>query len=228
MKDEKAKYLIIDSTEINKQLYKVTREAAFNDFYNVYKPNGMMPANNIFEKNGIPEEFRKIIVKINIPFCLKKEAEEYTMGFPFDITGGKIEKENNKRIISASSGLTYDYYANQQFRDKIKFKTELTYSTFDDVMNFLLKVDDEGYLKLYFQSIKEFFDISIDLDLVEESWIESKQNAKQAIIALKSDLPVDIIAINIKEILENLGKITGETVSEDIIKEIFAKFCLGK
>lgn len=56
----------------------------------------------------------------------------------------------------------------------------------------------------------------------------AKQNAKQAIIALKSNLPVDIIAINIKEILENLGKITGETVSEDIIKEIFAKFCLGK
>ncbi len=55
-----------------------------------------------------------------------------------------------------------------------------------------------------------------------------KQNAKQAINALKSNLPIDIIAINIKEILENLGKITGESVSEDIIKEIFAKFCLGK
>ena len=54
------------------------------------------------------------------------------------------------------------------------------------------------------------------------------QNAKEAISALKNKLPVDIIAINIKEILENLGKITGETVSEDIIKEIFAKFCLGK
>ncbi len=66
MKDEKARYLIIDSTEINKQLYKATREAAFNDFYNVYEPNGMMDASQIFEKNGIPEEFRKVIVKINI------------------------------------------------------------------------------------------------------------------------------------------------------------------
>lgn len=56
----------------------------------------------------------------------------------------------------------------------------------------------------------------------------AKQNAKEAIIALKSNMPIDIIAINVKEILENLGKITGETVSDDIIKEIFAKFCLGK
>ena len=188
MRDEKAKYLIIDSTEINKQLYKVTREAAFNEFYNVYKPNGMMYASYIFEKYGIPEEFRKIIVKINIPFCLKKEAEEYTMGFPFDITAGKIEKENNKRIISVSSCPVYDYHANQEFRDKIKFKTELTYSTFGDVMDFLLRMDDEGYLKSYLQSIKDFFDISINLDLVEEAWIESKQNAKKAIKILKKKI----------------------------------------
>ena len=97
----------------------------------------MMDASQIFEKNGIPEEFRKVIVKINIPFYLKKEAEEYTMGFPFDITGGKIEKENNKRIISTSSRPVYDYYANEEFRDKIKFKTELVYSNFDDEGNLI-------------------------------------------------------------------------------------------
>ena len=185
MKDEKAKYLIIDSLEINKQLYKVTREAASNDFYNVYKPNGMMDASKIFEKNGIPEEFRKVIVKINIPFCLKKEAEEYTMGFPFDITAGKIENENNKKIITVSSCPVYDYYDNQEFRDKIKFRTELIYSNFDDVMDFLLKVDNAGLLRLYLQSIKEFFDISINLDLINEVWEESKQNAKKAIKILK-------------------------------------------
>ena len=56
----------------------------------------------------------------------------------------------------------------------------------------------------------------------------ARQNTEDAIKSLKDNLPVDVIAINIKEILENLGKITGETVSEDIIKEIFAKFCLGK
>lgn len=41
-------------------------------------------------------------------------------------------------------------------------------------------------------------------------------------------MPLDIIAISIKNILEDLGNITGEMVSEDIINEIFAKFCLGK
>lgn len=45
---------------------------------------------------------------------------------------------------------------------------------------------------------------------------------------LTMGMPVDVVAIYIKEILEELGKITGETVTDDIISEIFSKFCLGK
>ena len=45
---------------------------------------------------------------------------------------------------------------------------------------------------------------------------------------LKNGMPIDIISINIKEILEDLSEITGENVTEDIIKDIFSKFCLGK
>ena len=41
-------------------------------------------------------------------------------------------------------------------------------------------------------------------------------------------MPLDIIAIFIKDILSDLSNITGEEVSEDIINEIFSKFCLGK
>ena len=46
--------------------------------------------------------------------------------------------------------------------------------------------------------------------------------------SIKNNMPIDIVAISIKDILENLANITGEIVSEDIIDEIFAKFCLGK
>lgn len=45
---------------------------------------------------------------------------------------------------------------------------------------------------------------------------------------INENMPIDIIAIFIKEILEDLGQITGEEITEDIINEIFAKFCLGK
>ena len=41
-------------------------------------------------------------------------------------------------------------------------------------------------------------------------------------------MPIDIITIYIKEILEDLGEITGEVVTEDIINEIFSKKLLEK
>lgn len=56
----------------------------------------------------------------------------------------------------------------------------------------------------------------------------SLKNINEAINAVENNLPIDIISISIKQTLEDLGKITGENVSEDIINEIFSKFCLGK
>ncbi len=55
--------------------------------------------------------------------------------------------------------------------------------------------------------------------------IENVKKTKETIL---EKMPLDIVAIFIKDILEDLGNITGEVVSEDIINEIFAKFCLGK
>ena len=54
------------------------------------------------------------------------------------------------------------------------------------------------------------------------------ENTNEALNVIENNMPIDIIAVYIKEILENLGLITGENVSEDIINEIFSKFCLGK
>lgn len=60
--------------------------------------------------------------------------------------------------------------------------------------------------------------------LIEDAITHTK-NAKRTIL---DNIPIDIISINIKEIIEDLSKITGENVTEDVINEIFSKFCLGK
>ena len=57
---------------------------------------------------------------------------------------------------------------------------------------------------------------------------KSLENVNKAKEALEINMPIDIITIYIKEILEDLGEITGEVVTVDIINEIFSKFCLGK
>ena len=53
-------------------------------------------------------------------------------------------------------------------------------------------------------------------------------SVNEAIESNNSGLPIDIVSIPIKQILSDLSAITGEDVAEDIINEIFSKFCLGK
>ncbi len=58
--------------------------------------------------------------------------------------------------------------------------------------------------------------------------VKAIEYTNNAIDDIKKNVPMDIMSISVKEILEELGKITGESVSDEIIKEIFSNFCLGK
>ena len=58
--------------------------------------------------------------------------------------------------------------------------------------------------------------------------LNSRENLNKARQTIIDQMPIDMISTHLKEILEELGKITGETVTEDVIAEIFSKFCLGK
>ena len=94
----------------------------------------------------------------------------------------------------------------------------------------------DGIEKLYNCIINLFDmeDIQVDNSIMitnirhKEQICKAEENIKNAIDTIYNNMPIDIIAIYIKEALTDLGSITGENVSEDIIKEIFSKFCLGK
>jgi tRNA modification GTPase len=46
--------------------------------------------------------------------------------------------------------------------------------------------------------------------------------------AVKNEIPVDLIEIDIKNLWETLGEITGQVYKDELLDEIFSKFCLGK
>ena len=60
------------------------------------------------------------------------------------------------------------------------------------------------------------------------SLIKAKNALKSGIAALDADMPTDIASIDINEAIDALGEITGETVSDDIVHDIFHSFCVGK
>lgn len=45
---------------------------------------------------------------------------------------------------------------------------------------------------------------------------------------VRSNIPGDLLAIDLREALQHLGSITGEVSSDEILGEIFGRFCIGK
>ncbi len=58
--------------------------------------------------------------------------------------------------------------------------------------------------------------------------IHANEALKRAKDALISGMPTDIASIDINEAIDSLGEITGETVSDSVVSEIFHNFCVGK
>lgn len=49
-----------------------------------------------------------------------------------------------------------------------------------------------------------------------------------AMRAIENEMPLDICVVDLSAALDALGEITGETMSEHVISEVFARFCVGK
>lgn len=61
-----------------------------------------------------------------------------------------------------------------------------------------------------------------------EQLIKTLAELELVIKGLKDGLSSDLLAINIKESLYHLGLITGEVSTDDLLGNIFGKFCIGK
>ncbi len=118
---------------------------------------------------------------------------------------------------------------------RIDENNEKIKQTSDNIIK-ISALNNIGIEKLY-EKISELFNLN-EINLDNESIItnirhknlisKSIGDVKKTKETINNKMPLDIIAIFIKDILSDLSNITGEEVSEDIINEIFSKFCLGK
>lgn len=182
---------------------------------------GIRNTENKVEKIGI-EKAREIALSadlIILLFDISKELDDEDLEI-LDLI------KNKKTIILLNK---------MDLKNKISENNENLKNISNKIIKISIK-ENIGLEKLY-DAINELFnlnEIQIENDVVitnlrhKNLISHARENSEEAIKAAKDNLPIDIITISIKDILEDLGKITGETVTEDIINEIFSKFCLGK
>lgn len=114
-------------------------------------------------------------------------------------------------------------------------KDELEQKTGKDVIVFSAKTED-GFEALS-EKIEELFFFG-QLNFNDEVYITNARH-KQALIqaevslahvadSIEAGMPEDFYSIDLMDAYEGLGSIIGEAVEEDLVNEIFAKFCMGK
>ena len=150
----------------------------------------------------------------------------------FDITK-KLDEEDKKILDIIGNKKSIIVLNKIDLVDKVNIPEEIL--KYENIIE-MSALNKQGIEEMY-NKIAELFkfnDIEEDNSFIitnirhKELIKKANKNIEDAINTLKNNLPIDIISINIKDALENLGNITGENVSENIINEIFKKFCLGK
>lgn len=58
--------------------------------------------------------------------------------------------------------------------------------------------------------------------------LDARESLDKVIDSIENQMPEDFFSIDLMDAYESLGSITGETIGEDLVNEIFSKFCMGK
>ncbi len=61
-----------------------------------------------------------------------------------------------------------------------------------------------------------------------ESLLLTRNALERFRLSIEDDSPTELGALELREALQSLGEITGETAPEDILEKIFTRFCIGK
>ena len=62
----------------------------------------------------------------------------------------------------------------------------------------------------------------------KEALTSAYASLKRVQESIRDQMPEDFYSIDLMDAYESLGSITGETIGEDLVNEIFSKFCMGK
>ncbi len=122
----------------------------------------------------------------------------------------------------------------KDFNHVVVFNKKDTYSGVKNGIEVSAKTG-EGIELLKKELYKKAFSKGVDRNaelITEERHLLALKKAlefvESAINGISMNVPLDIVSEDVKYCWDALGEITGKTASEEIISEIFAKFCVGK
>lgn len=187
---------------------------------NVIDTAGIRSTEDLVEKIGV-DKAKEYIEKAELVLYLVDAS------IPMDTDDYEIiEHIQDKNVI---------ILLNKSDLDAVVTKEEII-SRLDKKILFISVKNREGMDKLYTAIEEMFFQGKIQMnDQVFLHHARNKQalaEVQKSLILVKNSieegLPEDFYSIDLMHAYEELGKIIGESVEDDLVNEIFSKFCMGK
>ena len=182
---------------------------------NIIDTAGIRKTEDTVEKIGV-EKSLKIIDTSDLLIYILNNNEEIT-----EEEKEILEKTKNKKRIIVGN--------------KIDLKTKLNKKLLDSYIEISVK-ENIGIDKIK-DEIKRLFNIG-EISTNDMTYLsnarsiallkKSLNNINDAINEINNNNPIDIVELSLKESWNNLGEVIGETYTDELLDELFSRFCLGK
>lgn len=185
---------------------------------NLIDTAGVRETNDFVEKIGV-EKTKKIIDEADLIILV------------FD--NSTPMNDNDKLLLELTKNMKRLIVINKKDLPRC---IELDKDINEDNVLFMSSFDNED-IKILENRIKDICDYSDTLNIDSTYIGNTRQIAKlkiaskqlnDALDSLYKGLPIDLACVDIKNCWNNLGEILGTVSSEDLINELFSRFCLGK
>jgi tRNA modification GTPase len=180
---------------------------------------GLRKTKNEIEKIGVERALEKIdkssiyIYLFDIKNLsleeLKADLAELNNDIPRLIVANKTDLVD-KKILNDFSNLDYKCFFISAKNDKNL--DEINNALFDSINKQLVKTSS----------------VIVSNTRHYEALLKAQKSIKETKEGIKKEFPTDLIALDIRNAILNIGEITGEISNDEILGNIFGKFCIGK
>jgi len=187
---------------------------------------------NVIDTAGI-HETGDIVEKIGVDKAKEYAGQADVVIYVVD--GSKELDENDCHIIEMIRDQKVIILLNKSDLEKQVSKEQI--SEYLDKPIIEISAKEETGIKELEQLLKEMFfqgEISFNDEIYitnirQKSVLSDARNSLLKVNeSIENNMPEDFYSIDLIDAYESLGMITGETMGEDLVNEIFSKFCMGK
>jgi tRNA modification GTPase len=193
---------------------------------------GIRETKDVVESIGIKKTFEKIEQAQVVLYILdgswmmeagslesvKIEIEKIINQFPLKpliIVLNKVDILSQEQLLNFTNQLTDNTKSTKLIAISAKEKTRI-----DDLKNQLLSFVNTGALRNN--------ETIVTNTRHYDSLLKALEEIQKVKFGLQSNLPSDLMAIDIRQALYYFGEITGEVTNNELLGNIFANFCIGK